>query len=251
MSRKGWLFGVIGVVVVAVVAGFLAYKLVGTTQQTPASSAPSISPPTSVEVPSTQAAPPPAPPAIRHDPVAQAMPTRLEIGKEGEAPLLRPPTDGSSNMDPNPAKMDSAGQVLPNTLELPAVQNDPRLDWAVLPGTGIGTTVIVCHTLATADPPLPCNALTSIPAESDSGSGYQLELTSPTGVLRSELVDVHLLPKDGAGSAKYWEPLFAKTPDRTFVVMCELQLDPATGMYVNTTISRMLEFHLVESVSVS
>ncbi len=154
-------------------------------------------------------------------------------------------------MDPSPAKMDSAGQVLPNTLELPAVQNDPNLDWAVLPGTSVGTSVIVCHTLATANPPLPCNALTSIPAESGPDSGYNLELTLPTGVLRSELVDVHLLPKEGAGSAKYWEPLFAKTPDRTFVVMCELQLDPATGRHVNTTISRMLEFRLVESISVN
>ncbi len=246
MSRKSLVLGIIGIAAAAALVGGSVFVLVEPeTYQT----VPQIK-----SVPSTQAAEPPATqsrvapstPQIRHDPVAQAMPTHLTIWRDGESPLLSPAADESPNIDSKAATMNANGEVLPSTLQLPAVQNDPNLGWAVLPGTGVGTTVIVCHTKADSNPPLPCNALTSIPPDSGAESGYRAELKLPTGTLVSELTKVHPIPKAGT---KDWAPLFTKEPDRWFVVMCELERDPVTGLLKNTYISRFLEFHLVESVS--
>lgn len=250
-GRRSLLLGVAVVFGAAILCGVLAYNLVGPVQYRVSAPLEPVTPSTSEVVPSTtESAAPPPPPDYRHEPVAQAMPTELTIWKEGERPLLGPSAPGVPNLDPNPAVMrpEHNNSVLPNTLELPAVQNDPHLDWAVLPGTGVGTTVIVCHTIAEADPPLPCNALTSISPDSDASSGYMAELVLPTGRLTSRLTDVHQPLKE---ETKDLELLFTKERDRWLVVMCDLERDPVTDKLRNTAVSRILEFHLIESVSFS
>lgn len=193
----------------------------------------------SAATPSSSAPPPP----VRQH-VAQAMPTRLTVWKEGDAPILSPGGGEAQNITSVPAVANEAGVVNPSSMDLLSVQNDPRLDWAVLPGTGVGTTVLLCHTLAGGD--LPCNALGVLPVGDATGSGYRAKLELPTGELTFGLDHVYDPDKT---STKNWSVLFTKESDRMLVGMCRLEVNPGTGQIKNTYQFTFLEFRLIESIS--
>src|ERR1700756_1554238 len=122
MSRKGWFFGILAVLVVAGLVGWGVYKIAPTSYQTAPRIA-AIPPAAQASVPSAaQPSGVPAPPPVSHDAVAQAMPTYLTIGKVGELPLLnRVP------IDTVPATLQVGGpydgSVMPSRTDIPAVQN--------------------------------------------------------------------------------------------------------------------------------
>lgn len=249
MGRNGRILAVVGaIVVVAVLVGAAVFVLVKPTYQT-IPRIPTV--PTSTQ----EAAPPEAepsveasPPVLPDEPVAQSMPTHLKVWKDGEAPLLGPSSDGAPNIDSIPVGMGADGTVVARGL-LPQVQEDSRLPWAVRPGKGVGTSVLVCHALAGANPPYPCNGLTQIPYQSDVNSGYFAEMVLPTGVLTGQLVKVHLVPKDNED----WTFMTTRDPrdqwDRWFITMCDLQPDQVTGMPQDTLYTRVLEFRVISSKS--
>lgn len=238
MRVKPLVISLVVAVVVAVVGGIGAFKLTDVTYQ-PAQRIPPVSSSAQAPVPPTTSSSE-APPLPVRQPVAQSMPTSLTVWKEGEAPLF-----GPKGISPDPAVADDAtGIVNVKESDQLYVQNDPRLDWAVLPGTGTGTTIFLCHTFAEGD--LPCNALGTIPTGDATGTGYRARMELPTGTMTAELVYVH--PREKTRS-KDWPILFTKEKDRWLVGMCRLVRDSDTGQVQNTYEFSFLEFRLIESVS--
>lgn len=185
---------------------------------------------------------------VKHPPkpqifVAQAMPTHLTVWREGDPPLLN-----RISIDQEPATMTSTvhkGQIVPRGPN-PVVQNDPRLPWAGLPGTGdVASTVIVGH--AQANPPLVFNPLTSIDPASNEGSGYFAKLELPTGDLIYRLTGIYLVPKI---QTKDWAPdAIGANLGELWIEMCNVAVIPPNITATNTDNARFIRWQLIEAVA--
>jgi hypothetical protein len=160
------------------------------------------------------------------------MPNHLVVGRSGEDPLV--------DLDVDPQKLVIAqegkwrGYVIPR--QLPGWHGD--VPWSVLPGTGVGTTVIVGH--AEAGQQMAFNPLTTIDRSSAESSGYRAILTTQRGTLTYTLADIPVVGKD---ELKNWDQLTTNVPDRLLLVTCDLENNK------DTFNNRVLVFNLSSSVS--
>ena len=198
-------------------------------------------PSTTEGAPATTASP--APP--QDDPVAQSMPQKLTVQPLGGGPALLE----SQAIDQRVVMMERTGPdagyiTKPFNQHLPGVIDDPEyVPWSTLPGTGVGTTVIVGHAIEDTDGVF--NSLTTLDKDSALTVGYEAILVTETGVLTYRLKNIERVAKDKLIEDE--KGLLYNEPGRLLLIGCDLQWHSESDSE-DTFDNVVWEFELVTSV---
>ncbi len=175
------------------------------------------------------------PPSLSHDFVAQALPMQLTV-MQGDTVVM-----STDSVKRAVRKYQTDGNFI---IGIPPGDpviafDDPKVPWSGLPGSNAGQVILMGH--ANRDPPMVFNALSEIDPSVDK-SNFKLVETLPGGVLTSDFVATHPIPKSDLFD---WMKTAQFSSGTTLLVMCSL--DMQTGQPLNTNDAVAWEFTLISS----